>query len=143
MHLLSSEDMTSVIKKIKYDSIANTFVGFPIPLVHGIPIKEYYKTDSFDIFKSWLSSIEQLPLLNVHMIQPLQSSSQNVIPNPFLFAAYGTSTTTTTDDILQRWWYIFNQFAQRKIRIIGFSTGKKRKYVFLVPILMINDSFLF
>ena len=40
---ISSEDMTSVIKKIKYDSIANTFVGFPIPLVHGIPIKEYYK----------------------------------------------------------------------------------------------------
>ena len=69
------------------------------------------------------------------MIQPLQSSSQNVILSSFLLAAYGTSTTTTADDILQRWWYIFNQFAQRKIRIIGFSTGKKRKYVFLVQIL--------
>ena len=40
-YAFSSEDMTSVIKKIKFDSIANTFVGFPIPFVHGIPIKEY------------------------------------------------------------------------------------------------------
>ena len=66
------------------------------------------------------------------MIQSLQSSSQNVIPSPFLFAAYGTSTTTTAGDILQRWWYRFNQFEQRKIRIIGFSiigfsTGTKKK----------------
>ena len=89
-YAFGSEDMTSVIKKTKYDSIANTFVGFPIPLVHGIPIKEYYKTDSFDILKSWFSSIEKSPLLNVHMIQPLKSSSQNVIPSSFLLAAYGT-----------------------------------------------------
>ncbi|CAF3733967.1 unnamed protein product, partial [Rotaria sp. Silwood1] len=128
-YAFGSEDMTSVIKKIKYDSIANTFVGFPTPLAHGIPIKEYYKTDSFDILKLWFSSIEKSSLLNVHMIQPLQYSSQNVIPSPFLLAAYGTNTTTTADDILQRWWYIFNQFSQRKIRIIGFSTDADAKYL--------------
>ncbi|CAF4985287.1 unnamed protein product [Rotaria sp. Silwood1] len=102
-YAFGSEGMTSVIKKIKYDSITNTFVGFPTTLAHGIPIKEHYKTDSFDILKLWFSSIEKSSLLNVHMIQPLQSSSQNVIPSPFLLAAYGTNTTTTADDILQRW----------------------------------------
>ncbi|CAF3380500.1 unnamed protein product [Rotaria sp. Silwood2] len=113
-YAFGSEDMTSVIKKIKYDSITNTFVGFPTPLAHGIPIKEYYKTDSFDILKLWFSSIEKSSLLNVHIIQPLQSSSQNVIPSPFLLAAYGTNTTTTADDILQRGCYIIQSIFTKK-----------------------------
>ncbi|CAF4467397.1 unnamed protein product, partial [Rotaria magnacalcarata] len=100
----------------------NTFNGFPTPLDRGVPIKEYYRTDSFDKLKVWFDSNDKASLLNVHMIQPVPSTNQSIIPSPFLLSAYGTDNTATANEILQRWWYIFNQCLQRNIRIIGFST---------------------
>ncbi|CAF4851213.1 unnamed protein product, partial [Rotaria sp. Silwood2] len=50
-YAFGSEDDTGIIKKIKYDSTTNTFNGFPTPLDHGVPIKEYHQTNSFDTFK--------------------------------------------------------------------------------------------
>ncbi|CAF2033819.1 unnamed protein product [Rotaria magnacalcarata] len=117
-YAFGSEDATGVIKKIKYDSITNKFIGFPTPLDHGVPIKEYYHTDSLDTLKLWFNSIDKASLLNVHMIQPVQSATQNTIPSSFLLSAYGIDNTATANDILQRWWYIFNQCLQRNIRII-------------------------
>ncbi|CAF3061476.1 unnamed protein product [Rotaria sp. Silwood2] len=124
-YAFGSEDATGVIKKIKYDSVTNKFIGFPTPLDHGVPIKEYHHTDSLDTLKLWFNSIDKSSLLNVHMIQPVQSTTQNTIPSPFLLSAYGIDNTATANDILQRWWYIFNQCLQRNIRIIGFATGEK------------------
>ncbi|CAF3517176.1 unnamed protein product, partial [Rotaria sp. Silwood2] len=123
-----SEDATSIIKKIKYDSTTNTYNGFATPLDRGVPIKEYYQTDSFDKLKLWFNSNDKSSLLNVHMIQPVQSTNQTIIPSPFLLSAYGIDNTATANDILQRWWYIFNQCLQRNIRIIGFSTDADAKY---------------
>ncbi|CAM4918469.1 unnamed protein product [Rotaria socialis] len=128
-YAFGSEDATGVIKKIKYDSITNKFIGFPTPLDHGVPIKEYYHTDSLDTLKLWFNSIDKASLLNVHMIQPVQSTTQNTIPSSFLLSAYGIDNTATANDILQRWWYIFNQCLQRNIRIIGFATDADAKYV--------------
>jgi hypothetical protein len=124
-YAFGSEDATGVIRKIKYDSTTNTFIGFPTPLDHGIPIKEYYQTDSYDTLNFWCNSINKSSLLNAHMIQPVQSLNQSTIPSPFLLSAYGIDNTATANDILQRWYYIFNQCLQRNIRIIGFSTGEK------------------
>ncbi|CAF3823792.1 unnamed protein product [Rotaria sp. Silwood1] len=98
-YAFGSEGTTGVVKKIKYDSTINTFNGFPTPLDHEVPIKEYYQTNSFDILKLWFNSIDKSSLLNVHMIQPVQ------------------------------WWYIFNQCLQRNISIIGFSTDADAKYL--------------
>ncbi|CAF4397192.1 unnamed protein product, partial [Rotaria sp. Silwood2] len=83
-YAFGSEDATGVIKKIRYDSITNKFIGFPTPLEHGVPIKEYYHTDSLDTLKLWFNSIDKSSLLKVHMIQPVQSTTQNTIPSPFL-----------------------------------------------------------
>ncbi|CAF4739415.1 unnamed protein product, partial [Rotaria socialis] len=84
----------------------------------------YYHTDSLDTLKLWFNSIDKASLLNVHMIQPVQSTTQNRIPSSFLLSAYGIDNTATANDILQRWWYIFNQCLQRNIKIIGFATVK-------------------
>ncbi|CAF0773297.1 unnamed protein product [Didymodactylos carnosus] len=54
-HLLSihtklgfvSEDCTGVIRKIKYDVTTNSFVGFATPLAIGVPIAQFYQTDSY------------------------------------------------------------------------------------------------
>ncbi|CAF2063349.1 unnamed protein product [Rotaria magnacalcarata] len=53
-YAFGSEDATSIINRIKYDSTTNTFNGFPRPLGRGVLIKEYYRTDSFDKLKLWL-----------------------------------------------------------------------------------------
>ena len=124
LYAFGSEDATGVIKKIKYDSRTNTFNGFPAPLDRGVPIKEYYQTDSYDTLKFWFNSMDKASLLNVHMIQPVKSSNTTTIPSPFLLSAYGIDSTATANDVLHRWWYIFNQCLQRNIRIIGFSTGE-------------------
>ncbi|CAF2119141.1 unnamed protein product [Rotaria magnacalcarata] len=78
-YAFDSEDATSIIKKIKYDSTTNTFNGFPTPLDCGVPIKEYYRTTSFDKLKLWFDSNDKSSLLNVHMIQPVPLSVLNDI----------------------------------------------------------------
>ncbi|CAF3673116.1 unnamed protein product [Rotaria socialis] len=128
-YAFGSEDCTGIVKRIKYDSTTNTFTGFPSLLDHGMPVKSYYQTDSFDALKLWLNSISKASLLNVHMIQPVQSADNSSIPSPYLLSAYGIDNTATANDILQRWWYIFNQSLQRNIRIIGFSTGADLKHL--------------
>jgi hypothetical protein len=70
-YAFGSEDATSIIKKIKYYSTTNTFNGFPTPLDRGVPIKEYYQTNSFDKLKLWCNSNDKSSLLNLHMIQPV------------------------------------------------------------------------
>ncbi|CAM4758187.1 unnamed protein product [Rotaria magnacalcarata] len=85
-YAFGSEDATSIIKKIKYDSTTNAFNGFPTPLDRGVPIKEYYRTNSFDKLKFWFDSNDKSSLLNVHMIQPVPSTNQNIIPR-FLFGS--------------------------------------------------------
>ncbi|CAF1532674.1 unnamed protein product [Rotaria sordida] len=102
-YAFGSEDTTSIIKKIKYDSTTNTFNGFSTALDCGVPIKEYYQTDSFDTLRIWFNSIEKASLLNVHMVQPIPASNQSIIPSPFLLSAYGIDNTATANDILQRW----------------------------------------
>ena len=124
-YAFGSEDATCVIKKIKYDSTTNVFNGFITPLNRGVPIKGFYQTDSFDQLRIWFDSVDKASLLNVHMIQPIQSTSQSIIPSPFLLSAYGIDSTATANDVFQRWCYIFNQCLQRGVRIIGFSTGEK------------------
>ena len=124
-YVFGSEDAIGVIKKIKYDSATNTFNGFSTPLDRGIPVKQCYQTDSYDTLKFCFNSIEKSSLLNVHMIQPVQSSDQSTIQSPFILSAYGIDNTATATNILHRLWYIFNQCLQRNVRIVGFSTGKK------------------
>ncbi|CAF1410381.1 unnamed protein product [Rotaria magnacalcarata] len=82
-YAFGSEDATSIIKKIKYDSTTNAFNGFPTPLDRGVPIKEYYRTNSFDKLKFWFDSNDKSSLLNVHMIQPVPSTNQNIILSRF------------------------------------------------------------
>ncbi|CAM2726431.1 unnamed protein product [Rotaria socialis] len=118
-YVFDSEDCTGIVKRIKYDSTTNTFTGFPSLLGRGVPVKSYYQTDSFDALKLWLNSIDKASLLNVHMIQPVQSTDNSSIPSPYLLSAYGIDNIATANDILQRWWYIlFNQSLQRNVRII-------------------------
>ncbi|CAF5213431.1 unnamed protein product, partial [Rotaria magnacalcarata] len=84
-YAFGSKDATRIIKKIKYDSTTNTLNGFPTPLDCGVPIKEYYRTTSFDKLKLWFDSNDKSSLLNVHMIQPVPSTNQNIIPSPFYY----------------------------------------------------------
>jgi hypothetical protein len=117
-----SEDCSGVIRKIKYDVNTNSFTGFSTPLANGIPILQYYQTDSFDKLKTWFSTINKAPLLNIHMFQPLPSRHTGS-RSPFLISAYGVENTFTANDVLRRWLFIFEGCLEKRTRIIGFSTG--------------------
>ena len=116
-----SEDCTGVIRKIKYDKEANTFLGFSTPLNKGIPTVKYFQTDSFEYLKTWFGTIEKAPLLNVHMFQPVVKFMKQ--SSPFLISAYGVNSRYTSVDIMRRWSYIYQECQKKHIRIIGFSTG--------------------
>lgn len=128
-YAFAAEDCTAVVQRISYDQKANVFIGFALPLVNGIPVTKYYRTDSFDQLKSWFNSADKSTLLNVHMVQPLQSSNKLAIPSPFLLSTYGVVNTFTSIDILRRWLFIFDNCIQKNIRIIGFSTDGDAKYL--------------
>jgi hypothetical protein len=132
-----SEDCSGVIRKVKYDVNTNSFVGFSTPLTNGIPISKYYQTDSFEKLKTWFSTINKAPLLNIHMFQPLPSSHTR-LQSPFLMSAYGVDNTFTANDILRRWLFIFEGCMATQIRIIGFSSGKISFLNLSIPLLNIN-----
>lgn len=119
-----SEDCTGVVRKITYDQQTNSFIGFATPLANGVPVTKHYQTNSFDELKSWFSSTNRSPLLNIHMIQPLPSPNHPTVSSAFLLSGYGVVNTYTSIDILRRWLFIFNQCLEKNMRIIGFSTGK-------------------
>ena len=62
-----AEDCTSVIKKVEYNVITTSFVGFVAKLSNGVPICNYYQTDSFEQLQFWFDNIEKAPLLSIHV----------------------------------------------------------------------------
>jgi len=123
----ASEDCTAVIKKISYDNLTNSFVGFVTPSNNGIPTDLHYQTDSFEQLREWFSTEERSPLLNIHMIQPI--TKMQITPNPFLLCAFGTDNKYESVDIIRRWIWTFEQSLLKNVRIIGFSTDGDPKYL--------------
>ena len=122
-----SEDATAVIPKIVYDSRSDTFIGFSSPLLHGFPRIRFYSTNSFAQLETWFTTENQSRLLNIYVVQPLQSD--DTLISPYLLAAYGTDGQYSSKDVILRWAEIFEQFRARGIRIIGFSTDCDSKYL--------------
>ncbi|CAF1930830.1 unnamed protein product [Rotaria magnacalcarata] len=122
-----SEDCTTVIKKISYDTFTDSFIGFSIPLKNGIPIKLHYQTDYFEQLRQWFANEDRAPLINIHMIQPI--TQNDIVPIPFLLCAYGTTNRCESIDIIRRWLWIFEENWSRNIRIVGFSTDGDPKYL--------------
>ncbi|CAF3342625.1 unnamed protein product [Rotaria socialis] len=46
-----SEDCTGVIQKVVYDASTNSFIRFSTPLDHGVPVTQFFQTDSYDQLK--------------------------------------------------------------------------------------------
>ncbi|CAF1507485.1 unnamed protein product, partial [Rotaria sordida] len=123
------EDSTEVIRKIKYDARTNSFVGFVSPLDNGVPKPPSFKTNSFEELKMWCDTREKAPLLNVHIVQPIPSiSDQNKIPTSFILSAYSVNNKLTENDVLCRWKFMFENHFKRQIRIISFSTDKYKQF---------------
>lgn len=119
-----SEDTTGVVRRVEYDSSTNSFVGFSTPIRDGIPLAQHFQADTFEDLKQIYDANETARLLNVHMCQPISTDENpSILPKPVLLSAYGIDNKFTTMDILRRWLYIFQNFLNNGIRIIGFSTG--------------------
>lgn len=128
-----SEDATAVIKKIVYNSSTNTFIGFSTLLKHGIPLSNYFQTDSFDELKEWFDTVDKSKYLNIHMIQPLSSS---VSSSPFLLSGYGIRNDFKAVDILHRWLWIYEKSRESNVRIVAFCTDCDSRYLLSMRLAM-------
>ncbi|UJR38906.1 hypothetical protein I4U23_031574 [Adineta vaga] len=128
-HAYCAEDCTGVIRRIKYDTNTNSFIGFSTPLRDGVPIPCRFKTNSLAELKIWMETYEKAPLLNAHCVQAIPSANQTVAPSSFVLSGYGTSSKYSSLDILRRWIFIYKKSLEQDVRIIGFSTDADNKYL--------------
>lgn len=129
-----SEDATAVVKKIVYNSSTNTFTGFSTPLKHGIPLSNYFQTDSFDELKEWFETLDKSKYLNIHMIQPLNSSC--LYSSPFLLSGYGIRNDFKAVDILHRWLWMYEKSRESNVRIVAFCTDCDSRYLLSMRLAM-------
>ncbi|CAF1047228.1 unnamed protein product [Rotaria sp. Silwood1] len=122
-----SEDCTGVIQKVVYDASTNTFIGFSTPLDHGVPVPQFFQTDSYDQLKEWFENEEKSNLLNVHMLELLTISKSS--STSFLLGAYGITSKFNSIDVLRRWLWIFERSRISNIRILAFATDCDPKYL--------------
>ena len=120
-----SEDSTTVINKVQYDTETNSFVGFCGSLRNGLPSIRQYQTDDFSKLEDWFHTRNQSTLVNIHMIQPITNSTLA----PFLLSGFGTDNTYDAVSIIRRWLHVYEQCSQHDIRIIGFSSDADPKYL--------------
>ncbi|CAF3629800.1 unnamed protein product [Rotaria sp. Silwood1] len=122
-----SEDCTGVIQKVVYDASTNTFIGFSTSLDHGVPVPQFFQTDSYDQLKEWFENEEKSNLLNVHMLELLTISKSS--STSFLLGAYGITSKFNSIDVLRRWLWIFERSRISNIRILAFATDCDPKYL--------------
>jgi hypothetical protein len=125
----AAEDATGVISKVTYDTMSNSFVGFNTLLEQGLPLLDQYRTDSYAELQEWFEGERKSCFINVHMLQPLRSTSCDRDPSPFLLSAYGIDGTYTAEDVLNRWLWIYEEAKKKGIRILGFSTDCDSRYL--------------
>lgn len=117
----ASEDSTAILKKISYDCKTNSFIGFCTPLNNGIPIPQFFRTESFSQLKLWFENVQKASYLNLQAVQPIAKSVSNI--SPLLLGAYGINNNFTLYDIVRKWVYIFTECLSRHIQIVGFAAG--------------------
>jgi hypothetical protein len=129
-----SEDCTSVVPRIIYDVQLDTFIGFTPHLDDGLPQVNSFSTDSFAELEVWFETLKKSHLLNLCMIQPINSSSTAC--SPFVLSAFGTDNQFNTQDILMRWMSIVNRCDKENVKVVGFSTDCDSRYMRSMRLLM-------
>ena len=93
-------DCISVVRKIIYDVRSNSFVGFTSPLDEsGISQMKDFRTDCIENFKHWCQQQKISHLVNLHMIQPICATGQNM---SCLLAACRINEKYTFNNIIRR-----------------------------------------
>ncbi|CAF1462305.1 unnamed protein product [Adineta ricciae] len=129
-----SEDCTSIIPRIMYCAKLDTFIGFTPRLDYGLPQINSFSTDSFIELEEWFDTLTKSNLLNVCMVQPINSNSAAC--SPFVLSAFGADNKFNTQDILMRWMSIVNHCDKEKIKVVGFSTDCDSRYLRCMRLLM-------
>lgn len=98
-----SEDSSTIIPRVEYNSITNTFNGFAAQIIDGKPVENYFQCSTFEELKYMFETIPQVTQVNVHMIQPIGNKEFHRAPLTSILAAYGIDSKITSIDILKRW----------------------------------------
>jgi hypothetical protein len=123
-YVFIAEDATSSISRIDYDATSNSFIGFSLPLLNGVPKANFFQTENFEQLELWFNEIDKAKFINLYMLKSLVLSKP-----PFILAAYGSNNKAKAIEIFKRWLFIYQQCLIQDIRVIGFSTDADSRFL--------------
>ena len=114
------EDCTSIIAKVVDDSVFNSFVAFTAPIKQDTLPSDHYQTESSTELQRWFKEKQKSTSVNLHMVQPLFSSSP---------ARESTSVLLSDEDVMNRSWWVYGKTRKKGVRMLGFSTDCDPRYL--------------
>ena len=118
-----------MVTSVSYDAVSDCFIGFTPPLNNGLPVINLFKTNNYSELEQWFQDIDKSTLINVHLIEPLLTDVTSLVHSrPYIISAYGINNRHSASDTIRRWTYIYNQFKERNIHLVGFSTDCDSRY---------------
>lgn len=100
-----SEDASSLLRRITYDSYSNQLVGLVLPTnnITGMPKTLIFEANSAEAIEEY-TKLPQSSLVYLIVAQPLKLN----VP-PFILCIYGTDNTFKKEDVGKRWIYTINE----------------------------------
>ncbi|CAF4293122.1 unnamed protein product [Rotaria magnacalcarata] len=125
-----SEDYTSVISSISYDSVNDCFIGFSSRLSNDLPSTNQFRTNSYSELEQWFEDFDKCKLINAHLVEPLLTKTSSLVHSrPSIVSAYGTNNKVNSIEIFRKWIHMYNACKSKKINVVGFSSDCDPRYL--------------
>ncbi|CAF1529994.1 unnamed protein product, partial [Rotaria magnacalcarata] len=125
-----SEDYTSVISSISYDSVNDCFIGFSSRLSNDLPSINQFRTNSYSELEQWFEDFDKCKLINAHLVEPLLTKTSSLVHSrPSIVSAYGTNNKVNSIEIFRKWIHMYNACKSKKINVVGFSSDCDPRYL--------------
>lgn len=113
-----SEDQTSLIKRVKYQSRTNQMMGFVTPLNKqtGFPEPENYEVESVKDIRTAFQEAPMSSTAYCFMAQPAVEKAP-----AYCLSVFGSDSKFSYQDVLNRWQTITAKAELHEIEILGFS----------------------
>ncbi|CAF4311753.1 unnamed protein product, partial [Rotaria magnacalcarata] len=129
-YVFVSEDCTSVISSISYDSVNDCFIGFSSRLSNGLRSINQFRTNSYSELEQWFEDFDKSKLINAHLVEPLLTKTSSLVHSrPYIVSAYGTNNKVNSIEIFRKWIHMYNACKSKKINVVGFSSDCDPRYL--------------
>lgn len=114
-----SEDDTKCVSSLRYNSKADTVVGFILPTNDeiGAPLIEFYQFTSIEDIQSYIKQRTMSSYIKLITARSLHPDSKT-----FILVLYGTDGTDKSSATVARWSYVKEQLEMVGVKVMGHSS---------------------